>query len=212
MRPTISAVVVGLMLSLAPRIPVIAQPAASESFRLSGQTLNGGLERSASASFMISNCLAPEPEAGGTSLSASFRLHAGCGAAVAAGVTETPTATPTLTPISTATATNTATATVPQTGESSSTPGTGTPTRTPTATPIPINCIGDCNSDGTVTINELILGVDIALGFGSVEQCVAFDANGDTLVTINELIAGVSNALSGCVALAPRQHRVRERE
>ena len=40
------------------------------------------------------------------------------------------------------------------------------PTPTPTAapTPIPPLCIGDCNGDGTVTVDELITGVNMALG------------------------------------------------
>ena len=35
---------------------------------------------------------------------------------------------------------------------------------TPTPTPIPPLCIGDCNRDGTVTVDELITGVNMALG------------------------------------------------
>ena len=115
MGQRISAVVgmMGLLLWAAHPSVVLGQPADSANFRLRSQSLNGGLGRSASASFEVSSCLASEPEAGGLSTSASFRLNAGCGAAVAAAVPETPTATPTLT--STSTATHTATATVPPT-------------------------------------------------------------------------------------------------
>jgi len=70
------------------------------------------------------------------------------------------------------------------------------PTPTPTATPAPA-CAGDCNGDGVVAINELILGVNIALG-APVAGCPAIDANGDGAVAINELIAAVGRALSGC--------------
>ena len=59
-------------------------------------------------------------------------------------------------------------------------------------------CTGDCNGDGMVTINELILGVNIALGSQPIGNCPAFDANGDGMVTINELIQAVTNALNGC--------------
>ncbi len=59
-------------------------------------------------------------------------------------------------------------------------------------------CAGDCNSDGEVAINELITGVNIALGSSPVESCPAFDTSGDGEVSINELIAAVNNALNGC--------------
>jgi hypothetical protein len=61
-------------------------------------------------------------------------------------------------------------------------------------------CIGDCNGDGMVSINELILGVNIALGTASVDDCPAFDPDGNGMVGINELIAAVNNALNGCPA------------
>lgn len=57
-------------------------------------------------------------------------------------------------------------------------------------------CVGDCNGDGEVTINELILGVNIALGDDPVSVCPAFASGGE--VTIAQLIKGVNNALNGC--------------
>ena len=60
-------------------------------------------------------------------------------------------------------------------------------------------CAGDCNSDGQVAINELIVGVNIALGSSPVTACPSFDGNGDGTVAINELIAAVNVALNGCV-------------
>jgi hypothetical protein len=59
-------------------------------------------------------------------------------------------------------------------------------------------CVGDCNGDGMVAINELITGVNIALGSSPVSACPSFDVNGDGSVAINELIGGVNNALNGC--------------
>jgi uncharacterized repeat protein (TIGR01451 family) len=61
-------------------------------------------------------------------------------------------------------------------------------------------CVGDCNGDRAVTINELITGVNIALGSATVESCRAVDRNSDGGVSIDELIAAVSNALNGCPA------------
>jgi len=61
------------------------------------------------------------------------------------------------------------------------------------------SCVGDCNGDGQVTINELILGVNIALGVAPVSACEAF-ANNAGVVDIAQLIKGVNNALDGCPA------------
>lgn len=89
------------------------------------------------------------------------------------------------------------------TGDASSTAvlmitvGGGAPTPTPTATPAPA-CAGDCNGDGVVAVNELISGVNIALGSASVDACMACDLNGDGAVSVNELVSAVSKALNGC--------------
>jgi hypothetical protein len=63
-------------------------------------------------------------------------------------------------------------------------------------------CIGDCGDLGRVRINDLILGVNIALGLQPPTACPAFqDAEGE--VTIAQLIAGVVNSLNGCQPGAP---------
>src|SRR5262245_30361513 len=59
-------------------------------------------------------------------------------------------------------------------------------------------CVGDCNGDGMVAINELIIGVNIAQGSAPLSSCPSFDADGDGMVGINELITAVNNALNGC--------------
>jgi len=61
-------------------------------------------------------------------------------------------------------------------------------------------CAGDCFADGSVAIDELIVGVAIALGTRPIEACMAFDGDGSDRVEISELIAGVSNALAHCAA------------
>ena len=63
--------------------------------------------------------------------------------------------------------------------------------------PVRAQCVGDCAGDGEVTINDLILGVNIALGAAPVSACRAF-ANAEGEVTISQLILGVNNALDGC--------------
>ena len=58
-------------------------------------------------------------------------------------------------------------------------------------------CIGDCNGDGQVTVNELIQMVNVALGTLAVSVCTAGDPNGDGQISVNEIVAGVNVALSG---------------
>jgi hypothetical protein len=108
--------------------------------------------------------------------------------------TITPTATPTrtVTPTATITPTSTITPTLPPTATTTVTP-TPTPTQTPQSA-----CVGDCNGDGEVTVDELIKGVNIALGNIPLEMCPVFDTNNSGEVEITELIVGVNNALNGC--------------
>ena len=70
--------------------------------------------------------------------------------------------------------------------------------------PLPaLACPGDCDSDGTVAINELVVGVEIALGSAGINRCAAADGDGDGEVAIQELIAAVDAALSGCPSATP---------
>ncbi|MEK9175647.1 MAG: hypothetical protein AAB795_03610 [Patescibacteria group bacterium] len=57
-------------------------------------------------------------------------------------------------------------------------------------------CVGDCNEDCSVTVDELIIGVNIALGIKPMERCWA--NRNEKTVTIDELIIAVNNALNGC--------------
>jgi hypothetical protein len=75
-----------------------------------------------------------------------------------------------------------------------------TPTPTVTQTVEPSGCTGDCNGSGTVTVDELTKGVNIALGTAGVELCPSFDTNGSNTVTVDELTKAVNNALQGCRA------------
>lgn len=116
--------------------------------------------------------------------------------------TETPSATPSSTGLPTATATDTPTdaPTATPTSTPTDTPTdipTQTPPPTPTATAIP-PCIGDCDGSGTVTINELLTMVNIALDNAETTACLAGDRNHDGIVTIDELLAAVRVALTGC--------------
>jgi len=101
--------------------------------------------------------------------------------------TATPTHVASVTPSTTPTATPTA----------SGSPTT-TATGSPTATATPPRCVGDCDGDGRVTIDELLTGVNLALDEALLDACPAFDENGDGAVTVNEIIAGVNASLGPC--------------
>ena len=58
-------------------------------------------------------------------------------------------------------------------------------------------CVGDCTNLGRVRINDLILGVNMALGETPSSACLAF-AGPDGKVTIVQLIQAVNNAQAGC--------------
>lgn len=55
-------------------------------------------------------------------------------------------------------------------------------------------CIGDCNGDGSVAVNELVLGINIASGLQGTEACPAFGADPG----ISDLVTAVGNGLDGC--------------
>src|SRR5262245_47614457 len=61
-------------------------------------------------------------------------------------------------------------------------------------------CVGDCDGDGTVEINELILGVNINLGLQQIDACPVFDCENTGAAPVSCLIRGVNHALSGCGA------------
>jgi len=90
--------------------------------------------------------------------------------------TPTPTATPT-TP-----ATQTATSALP----------------TQSATPSADSCLGDCNNDHSVTVDEVLVLLTISLGTADISTCAAGDANHDGQITIDEILAAVNAARTGC--------------
>ena len=60
------------------------------------------------------------------------------------------------------------------------------------------NCTGDCDGLGRVTVEELVRGVNIALGDALLSECSPFDEDRSGHVTVEELEKGVKNALNGC--------------
>jgi hypothetical protein len=59
-------------------------------------------------------------------------------------------------------------------------------------------CGGDCDNGGTVTVDEIIRGVNIALGTADPEDCPAFDLDFSDSVTVDEIVTAVNHALNGC--------------
>jgi hypothetical protein len=115
--------------------------------------------------------------------------------------TDTPTATPTTAivdhPTPTETAAPTPTATLGPTDTPCPTGAATTPT--PTATAIVASpCVGDCNSDDTVTVDEILTLVNIALGNLELSTCEDGDGNGHGQITIDEILTAVNHALNGC--------------
>lgn len=82
-------------------------------------------------------------------------------------------------------------------------PPSPTPSVTPPAPPSPsplARCAGDCDGDGAVGIDELVLAIGIASGATPLEACPAIDGNGDGAITIDEIVTAVSAALVACDA------------
>ena len=77
-----------------------------------------------------------------------------------------------------------------------------TPTPTPIVTPTPTThpCVGDCNSNGEVTVDELLTMVNIALGNAHIEACRAGDKDNSSTITIDEILTAVNYALTTCPA------------
>lgn len=107
--------------------------------------------------------------------------------------TTSATATPAASATATASATSTATASATPTGTASATP-TSTASATPAAP-----CVGDCNDDGAVTIDELLLLVGAALGLDRGERC---PRTGST-VTIALLVDAVARSPAARTAEPP---------
>jgi hypothetical protein len=59
-------------------------------------------------------------------------------------------------------------------------------------------CQSDCNANGRVTIDELIVAVRIALGTAALDACLIADTSGNGAVEVNELVGAVGRALDGC--------------
>lgn len=62
----------------------------------------------------------------------------------------------------------------------------------------PAQCVGDCSADNEVTVDEIIVMVNIALGTAEISACTAGDSGGDGEITVDEIVAAVNNSLNNC--------------
>lgn len=62
-------------------------------------------------------------------------------------------------------------------------------------------CVGDCDQNGAVAVNELVLGTNIALDRAALTACASFDSSANGKVEVNELVLGVNNLLQACIPI-----------
>lgn len=72
-----------------------------------------------------------------------------------------------------------------------------------TATCAAAACRGDCNQSGDITVDEVIRGVNMALGSVALDDCRAFDLDDNGAVTVDEILGAVNDALNGCGGTLP---------
>jgi hypothetical protein len=208
-----SSVLVFVVLALG--APALAQTGGA--YDLHWNTIDGGGSTNAAGGTYELSATSGQPDAG-TLSGGSYVLSGGFWSFALPGAP--PTATKTLTPMKTSTpttpaspaATSSASATPTQTSGVPPTTHTATPTlrptpsgtvatetATPSATPTPLpTCVGDCGGDGVVTVNELLVMVNIALDNAPVSTCEAGDKNQNGEITVDEILSAVNNALTGC--------------
>lgn len=63
---------------------------------------------------------------------------------------------------------------------------------------MPPPCACDCNGDQKVSIDELLIGVNILTQSAALSECPNADANQDGRVSVDELVRAVDAALNGC--------------
>lgn len=62
----------------------------------------------------------------------------------------------------------------------------------------PPPCAGDCGGDGTVTVDEVIRAIDIALQSRPMSDCSMLDLNSNGQIDVDELVQAVEALLRGC--------------
>ncbi len=71
-------------------------------------------------------------------------------------------------------------------------------TATLTAAFGPGSCVGDCDGNGHVTVDEVVTGVSIALDITDLTRCPAFDCHGTGLVSVDCVLQAMDAAFDDC--------------
>lgn len=71
-------------------------------------------------------------------------------------------------------------------------------TPTPAATPTPVPCAGDCDRSGQVTVDEILILVNVSFDRLETAACEEADRDRSGQIEINEIVAAVKNAFLGC--------------
>lgn len=81
--------------------------------------------------------------------------------------------------------------------EATETPTATVSGETPTATPMAGACVGDCDGNHKVAVNEILILVNIVLGTQSASACPSGDLPAGP-VTVTTIVEAVHNVLDGC--------------
>lgn len=170
-------------------------------YDLTRSTIDGGGATFSSAGTVQLGGTIGQPDAGALS-GGGYSLTGGFWGAVVSEATAIPTSTASPTAMGTPLPTATPSATpIVTTSATPLSPATHTPTamRSPaTATATPAPCVGDCNNNRIVTVDELLTMVNIALGKGAIGDCAVGAGHNDGAITVDEIVAAVMNSLNGC--------------
>ncbi len=141
---------------------------------------------------------APECDQNCNGSCGSFSCGPGACVAIDSGCACAPPECPTLTFLPTPTPTPTATSRTPQFCEPTPCPPGLVCVIDPPFQSRVCACVGDCNDDYGVEVDELVTMVNIALGNAATSTCRFGDGNGDGEITVDEILLAVGNALYGC--------------
>jgi hypothetical protein len=59
--------------------------------------------------------------------------------------------------------------------------------------------VGDCDGNGRVTVDEVVLGVNLALGKREIGECAALDRDSDGRIGVDELVAAVHASIADTI-------------
>jgi hypothetical protein len=91
-------------------------------------------------------------------------------------------------------------------GDAGTPTATSTPIETSPTPTVAASCAGDCDGSETVTVNEIVTLVNIALERAPMTMCEAGNTDRNQQITVNEILMAVNRVLSGCALPASALH------